>query len=352
MPKGLPNIVRSHLEKARESAILAVEIYNKPSTQFRSGGFIVLMIIAWTSLFHAIFYRKKIKPFYKTPSGRHYLKVDGDYKAWELGTCIEKHFGGTTTPERKNLEFFVTLRNKIEHRLMPALDPQIFGECQALLLNFEDLLLATFGPKHGLHDSPTLAIQFSALRDSLQAKAIKKLHGTLSTDLQEYLETFRSSLTADIRNDLRYSFKVFLIPKIANHPGQADVAVEFIKYDPEKPDEMQQYEKIVAMIKPAAIPVANQGTMKPGDICKAVEPVVEAVVGNGTKFNASYHHAKACTFYKIRPQKGQGDPRKTIPAYCQYDDAHKDYVYTVAWRDFLIAEMKKPGQYLKIVATP
>jgi len=31
------------------------------------------------------------------------------------------------------------LRNKIEHRSMPQLDPSIFGECQAMLLNFDEM---------------------------------------------------------------------------------------------------------------------------------------------------------------------------------------------------------------------
>ena len=47
--------------KARESALLALDIYNRPATIFKSEGFVVMMIIAWTSLLHAIFHKKKIK---------------------------------------------------------------------------------------------------------------------------------------------------------------------------------------------------------------------------------------------------------------------------------------------------
>lgn len=65
MSKRLPFEVKQMLSKARESALLAVEVYNKPATKFKSGGYVVLMTIAWTSLFHAVFIRKKIKPIYK-----------------------------------------------------------------------------------------------------------------------------------------------------------------------------------------------------------------------------------------------------------------------------------------------
>lgn len=43
------------LESAIDSALLAVEVYNKPRTSFRSQAYISLMIIAWTRLLHANF---------------------------------------------------------------------------------------------------------------------------------------------------------------------------------------------------------------------------------------------------------------------------------------------------------
>lgn len=97
MSRGLPKIVKSCLEKALDSALLAIETYNKPAIKFRSGGYIVLMNIAWTSLFHAIFIRRGIKPYYKEKDERHYKKVDGDYQFWELKTCVKNYFGNDTS---------------------------------------------------------------------------------------------------------------------------------------------------------------------------------------------------------------------------------------------------------------
>ena len=61
--RGLPRKVKGALEKARDSALLAVEVYNKPAVKFKSGGYITLMVIAWTALFHAIFSRKSANRF-------------------------------------------------------------------------------------------------------------------------------------------------------------------------------------------------------------------------------------------------------------------------------------------------
>lgn len=50
---GLPSAVRDNIEKCRSAAIAAVDVYNRPGPRFR----IVLTIIAWTALFHAMFYK-------------------------------------------------------------------------------------------------------------------------------------------------------------------------------------------------------------------------------------------------------------------------------------------------------
>jgi hypothetical protein len=347
MPRGLPKDVRIHLDKATDSAMLAVEVYNKPATKFRSGGFIVLMCIAWTSLFHAIFLRNRKKPFHRGENGR-YIKIDGDYKAWELSYCLDEHFEGTASAVRENLRFIGGLRNKIEHRSMPELDHHIFGECQACLFNFEDMLVKEFGAKHALNESLALALQFSHLRNADQDRAIRALRKPLQKALSDYLTRFRSSLSGDVSQDMQFSYRVFLIPKIANHAKQGDVAIEFVRYDPSNPDQMQQYEKIAALIKPAVTQVANAGCLKASDVCKRVEPVVEQVYGQGKRFVASYHHAHACQLYKIRPKSGDKHPEKTDNRYCHYDAAHKDYVFTEQWVTFLKDELKRPGQYERI----
>lgn len=91
--RELPRKVKGALEKARDSALLAVEVYNKPAVKFKSGCYITLMVIAWTSLFHAIFFRKKRKPFCKE-HGR-FVKIENDFKHWELGECLHDDYGYT-----------------------------------------------------------------------------------------------------------------------------------------------------------------------------------------------------------------------------------------------------------------
>src|SRR6266496_253893 len=172
-----PKKVKATLEKARDSALLAVEVYNKPAVKFKSGGYITLMIIAWTALLHAIFYKKNRKPFRKE-HGR-FVKIDGDFKHWELAECLSQYYKTDTgNPVRKNLEFFIPLRNQIEHRSMPELDAGIFGECQAMLLNLDEMLEKEFGGKYCLRESLSFSLQLfpssGSLSDALKHKPASK----------------------------------------------------------------------------------------------------------------------------------------------------------------------------------
>jgi hypothetical protein len=234
---------------------------------------------------------------------------------------------------------------------MPELDMSIFGECQALLFNLEDLIYQEFGDGCLLNESLSLSLQFSQLRNQNRDKSIAKLHQPIAKNIKSYIDGFRSSLSNEESNDLQFSYKVFIVPKLANHQSKDTLAVEFIKYDSANPEEMEQYEKVVSLMKVNQIAVVNPGRLKPGEICKVIEPIVKQVCGSNKKFVASSHHVRACYFYKVRPKASESDPRKTDIRYCQYDDAHKDYVYTKEWLEFLEKEMLKPGQYETIMKT-
>ena len=134
------------LENSIECALLAVEIYNKPRAPFRVESFITHMIMAWTKLFQAYFHHTIGDKFYfKNKNGRYEI-FDGEKKAWELKTCIQK-YGKLSDAQKANLFFFIRLRNKIEHRHIEKdeIGIVIFGECQSILFNYENKLIEFFG---------------------------------------------------------------------------------------------------------------------------------------------------------------------------------------------------------------
>jgi len=341
--RGLPYDVKALVEKARETALLAVETYNRPTAIFRSGAYVVLMIIAWTSLFHAMFLRKRIKPYHRKPGSRQYDRIDGEPRRWELRECLQQHYKANNPAPRRNLEFFIGLRNKIEHRSLAKVDPEVFGECQAMLLNFESLLVSEFGDRYAIRGGLTFALQFSQVIPRSSSAPGAKATGGAFKAIKQYVDAFRSSLSANVQNDLAYSFKVYLVPKIGNHASKDSVAVEWIKYDPSKPEEMRNYEKVVAMIKPKEVLIANLGLLKPTQVAQQVAAKL------GKRFT-TYDHKLCYEHFKIRPPGGAPDPSACNPQFCIYDDLHKDYCYKAEWVDLLAQKLGDLALYENIIA--
>jgi len=335
MSRGLPRIVKSLLNKARESAILAVETYNKPGTVFRSRAYIVLMQIAWTSLFLAVFHRRGMKPYYRKKGSRRFERVDGEPKAWDLSECIRQYWKGYDNAVAQNLRFFIGLRNKVEHRELPELDIEVFGECQALLFNFEEMLNKEFGAKYALNESLAVSLQFSQMRKAEKMGAIRQLMKPVADNVADFIQKFRSSLSDDIFGDMAYSYRVFLLPNIGSHRSRDSVAVEFIPYETSDPEQMAKYEKMIALVKEKHIPVVNLGKFRPSDVAKQVAQMLSP----RRKFTVT-SHTKCWHYYKVRPSKGSGNPAQCKVDYCQYDEVHRDYVYTDKWVEFLVAELQ------------
>lgn len=243
--RGLPKTVKISLEKARDSALLAVEVYNKPAVKFKSGAFITLMIIAWTSLFHSIFFLKKTKPFYKKVNGRFKIK-DGDFDYWDLKECLNKFYkADTANPIKTNLEFFIPLRNKIEHKSLPEIDSDIFGECQAMLLNFDNLLEQQFGTKFCLRESLSFSLQFFPSSKSL-SQVVK--NSPISKPIIDFIKSYRSSVATEIYESNQYTFKAILI-QVANHASKEALPIQFLHYDKLTEEQKIELGKFVTMIK-------------------------------------------------------------------------------------------------------
>jgi Domain of unknown function (DUF3644) len=346
MPKGLSQLVRDNIEKCRAAAIAAVDVYNRPGPRFRTAHYIVLIVLSWTALFHAIFYKRHVNPWYKRPGkqpkGDRYVRIDGDPKHWELSECLKQYYGGSNPPERKNLEFLIGLRNKIEHRNVPELDAGLYGECQAALLNLEELIAAEFGAHYALAEQLAVALQFTQLIPAEKKRAAKSLATKSAKSVKEYVEKFRGGLPSSTLNSTKYSFNVFLVPKIANRKELADAAVEFVKINEASPEELSRLEKLNVLIKEKHIPIANLDLYKPGQVVARLKAKMPY------KLNTSMH-TSAWQYYKVRPSAGAAKPEETNSKYCVYDAAHKDYLYTDAWVEKLREDLNDPTKFEEVI---
>lgn len=324
------------LEASIDSALLGVEIYNKPRTNFRSEGFITLMVMAWTRLFHAYFNTEiGDKYYYKKKNGR-YDTADGERKAWDLTTCIKK-YGKLSKPVESNLLFFIKLRNKIEHRHIDKreIDTVIFGECQSLLFNYENKLIELFGNDYSINEALVYSLQFSQIRTKQQEKASRSVLSKDLADIVGFVEKYRNSLDENTYNSQEYSIKLIQIPKISN-TNRADAAVEFVRWDELNDEDKVAYEQVAVIIKDKTVKIegANIRRLKPSEVKDNVNEVL-----NRQEITQNLHTV-LYKIFSIRPPNGAEDPFDTNSEFCLYDETHNDYVYQDAWVDFIVHFMQ------------
>lgn len=325
------------LESSINSALTAVETYNRPRTQFRIENYIVLMIIAWTKLFHACF-QSTIgeRYFYKEKNGR-FKRINGEKKAWELAECIKNYQKDKSKNDLSesvvaNLKFFIEIRNKIEHRYWDSstLDILLFGECQSLLYNYENLLVELFGNDYSLNTSLAYALEFSQIRANEQLTAQRELLSKDMQDIKKYIDKYKTDLPQEVYDSQEYSIKLLQIPKISN-TKRSDLAVEFVNWNTISEEDKENYNKVTAIIKDKIVKhnVSNANMLRPIDVRNAVREKT------GVEISQS-NHTDLWKAFSVRPHAKSEAKFDTLTKYCIYDEPHNDYLYTSEWVDFIV----------------
>lgn len=332
------------LDNSINSAITAVETYNRPRTKFRIENYIILMVIAWTKLFHACFQTTiGERYFYKEKNGR-YKKIDGEKKAWELKECIKQYQKNAGRDKLSdgvvaNLNFFIGIRNKIEHRYWDSstLDILLFGECQSLLYNYENLLVELFGNDYSLNMSLAYALQFSQIRANEQLTAQRELLSKDMQDIKKYIDKYKTDLPQEVYDSQEYSIKLLQIPKISN-TKRSDLAVEFVNWNTISEEDKENYNKVTAIIKDKIVKhnVSNANMLRPIDVRNAVREKT------GVEISQS-NHTDLWKAFSVRPHAKSEAKFDTITKYCIYDEPHNDYLYTSEWVDFIVKLVLKFG---------
>ena len=335
---------RDLLEKAKESCLLAVDVYNKPKTSFKSGAYIVLMNIAWTSLFHAIFQYKKQNYYYKSKKNpRLYEKVNGRRKAWDLNKCVKTYFKNDIKedrPIRKNIEFFIPLRNSIEHSFLPDLDDEIFGECQANLHNFEHILTREFGEEHRLNDNLIYSLKFSKTSLETENSIVSKEFKLLKKQIIE----FRQSLPDEIYCNNKYKFQAYLIP--VNNPNRADAAIKFVNLDDYSKEELQSWDNFLYIIREKKTPIDDLNRFRSGDVSREIKKRLSEYYGVEIKFSG-FHHNKCCVEYKCRG-KNKNSKNSLNTDFCIYNETFDEFIYTEKWVEYLYKKLTYKDEFLRL----
>jgi len=318
------------LEEAKRQAIKAMDEYNSSSGDY--GHFVRDMVRAWLYLLHAEFRLEKIDFHYTNEDGTYKLAND-EPKAWELATCLERRFPDADDPIRRNVELFIALRNKIEHRYERELQTVTEGRAHALVINFEAEVVGKFGSQHSLADRLRFPVFLQSMF-AVGADEIRRLQRRVPKATSAFLARYEAGLSQDVLGDQRYDFRVRLIP-VVGPKTDADMAVDFVNVDNLTEEELSTMMsagrdgKVVTKVK--HVEVASKDKLLPGAVVRLVNDAVPY------EFN-HYHHGLLYKHFGVRPASTVSDRTLTDARYCVYDEPFKAYVYTKAWVDKIIRE--------------
>jgi hypothetical protein len=217
------------IEKSRESALTAVQVFNNPLIEFKSETFVVLMTISWTYLMHAYYRSKHVEYRYYTqgPTRRRFDRTKrGAYKYWELGRCLNSDKSPIDRDTANNLRFLIGLRDEIEHQMTRRLDGYLSGRYQACALNYNYYLKKLFAQEHGIERYLGYSLQFT----DLVPEEVSAPDGSddIPGRVRSYIADFDQALTEQEYNSERYSYRLLFTKKVANRANQADRVIEFI----------------------------------------------------------------------------------------------------------------------------
>ncbi|MBA2301679.1 MAG: hypothetical protein H0W08_03500 [Acidobacteria bacterium] len=108
----------------------------------------------------------------------------------------------------------------------------------------------------------------------LRKPAIRPSGGSLSERRMDHFPSGAPRVDRADLNSLKYSFTVYLIPKVAGSSSIADAAVEFVKLDQATPEELERLQKLNVLIREKHVPIANLGLYKPGDVVAELDKLL------------------------------------------------------------------------------
>jgi len=126
-------LTRKLLDKSKSAFLLSLEIFNKPTVEYRTESFSIFFTNAWELLLKAYLYEasngKKLSIFHKK-------KINNKRESLTIDECIRKVFTDELNPVRKNIEFISDIRNESVHLIIEDLNPYFSRVFQRGVLNY------------------------------------------------------------------------------------------------------------------------------------------------------------------------------------------------------------------------
>lgn len=129
------------LKKSVEAFLLSLELFNKPTNNYRTESFSMLFCNSWELLLKSHIYQrsegKRLSIFRKKVRGKRRESIS-------LDECLNNVFINQNDPVRRNIEYISEIRNEASHLVVQELDPFFSRTFQSGVINYIDLVKLWF----------------------------------------------------------------------------------------------------------------------------------------------------------------------------------------------------------------
>lgn len=335
-----PPAWRYTLDEARRQALVAIDFYNRPGDRRSFSDFIVHIHLAWQNLLHADRMAKKSEIFYRQPGPRRIFKrnLDGSKKTWDLAQCLKFEFPDGS-PIRANVEFFIGLRNRVEHRFQDSILVVTAAESHACIINFEAELTRRFGASETLGNELKFPVFVQSLSPSRYEEQ-RNLRRSLPSGVSNFISEFQNQLPEEVRRDEKYAYRLLLLP-MKGPKTEADMALNFVRQDDLSEEQLKDLlgREGSVIVAEKYREAAHADDMLPKAAAAAVEDQIPFTftVNDFTSLRKRWEIGPVTTGSKKYRAKSDG--------YCLYSPAFTQFVYKPALVDRMVAELHTAEGY-------
>lgn len=177
-------LVEKLLEKSRESFLMAIEVYNKPTIRYRVEGFSMFICNAWELLLKA--------RLITTAGAQSIYYKDNPQRTLSLENCIAKVFTNQKAPLRINLEKIIELRNTSTHFITEEYEMVYVPLFQACIFNYTEKIHDFFD----IDMTKYVPQNFLTLTVSLRPLDVEEIRAKYPPELADRLIRMSSEISA------------------------------------------------------------------------------------------------------------------------------------------------------------
>lgn len=310
------------VDKAKEAFVMAIEIYNKPSINYRLEGFSFFICNAWELMLKAHMINKFGENSIYYP--------DKPNRTISLENCVQKIFTNEKAPLRKNLEKVIELRNTSTHFITEEYEAVYIPLLQACVFNFVDKMREF----HEVDMTRVIPENFITLSVRLKSLNETEIRGKYTEQVAEKLITVQQTLEPMIEeNNNAFAIRVEHYHYLTKDKNQA---TEYYHIEKEAADGV----RILKELKDPNDTHKYNAKSCIKEINKRIQKEGITLLFNGAEVEMNMYHFNHFTKYF-----GMKENEKLCFTYLI--STQPQYSYSQQAIDFIFEEIKKaPGTIL------